>query len=289
MRLFAVHEHHGALDFTRIGKNRHVDEGERRGRVPAAVRIERALVVAARRLVVVPIIDDELRRRRPRIRESARERVAACLVVGGALRIEGLLEFVAAAFIRLVEVAARIDAAHVVHGRGNGRLDARIHRCRVDGHAAPAADAENADALGIDVFACREIVNRRAEVLGIDVGRSHVAGAAAALARKGRIEGNREEAAFRKRLRVKPGRLLLHGAERSTHGNRGVLAANGRRCLGLIKVCGKRDAVAVHENDLFVRDLVALRKNLVPLRFENKLFGRDGARFDRRSRCCANG
>lgn len=61
MSLLAVNEQDGAPDFSRIRQERHVDEGQRRGRIPPAVRIERTLVVPALRLVVVPVVGDELR------------------------------------------------------------------------------------------------------------------------------------------------------------------------------------------------------------------------------------
>ena len=102
-----------------------------------------------------------------------------------------------------VVVAARHHTRHVVHGADRDRLDALVHGDGIQRHSAPAADAENADPLAIDRGVPAEVVDDRAEIFGVDVWRGDVARLAAAFSGVGRIEGQRDEAALRHRLRVK--------------------------------------------------------------------------------------
>ena len=62
MGFLAVNEKDGTADFVGVGEDGKVDQRECRRLVPAAVGVERTLVVAARRLVVGVVVLDELGR-----------------------------------------------------------------------------------------------------------------------------------------------------------------------------------------------------------------------------------
>ena len=263
VRTLAVEQQHGAADLAGIGQKGHVEKRQRGGRVPALVGVERPPVIAARRLVVGVIVLHELGRiGGQRIGHTACTGVGATAVILRALRIEPPAEFVACVGVHRVEIAVGRHAAHVVHRRGDGRPNARIDGSGIERHAAPAADAEDADAPGIDPLRGRKEIDRGAKVLRIDVGRRHVARLAAALARVGGVESDRDQAAFGQRLGVKPRRLLLDRPEGSADGD-GRQAP--RSIFRNIHVRRQRQAVAVAEGHLAVVDLAAPREYLVPL------------------------
>ena len=141
-------------------------------------------MVAAGSLIVGVIVLHKLRCvLRQRIDHAASQRVAAVFIVLGALCIHcfSLLKARLLGILR-VKIAVGGHAGHVVHGHGGGRLDAGVDSRSVYRHAAPAADADDADALGVNILLHGEKVYRRTEILGIDVGRGHIARGAAALA-----------------------------------------------------------------------------------------------------------
>ena len=264
MRLLAVQHHHRAFDFVRVGEQLRVDEREGGRLVPAAVRVERACVVAARRLVVGVVVLDELRSVvRQLVGNASAKLVRSGLEVLYALCVHRLLLRLARRrAVLLVEVAVRRHPRHVVHRRGDRRLDACVDRRRVDGEAAPSADAEDADLVGVNVVARDKIIHRRLKVLRVDVGRSHVARFAARFAGEGRIERDCQETAFGERLRVEAARLLLNRAERT--GNRDCRKLSAPR-LRLVHVRSERDAETVRESRLGVFNLLGLRERLVPI------------------------
>ena len=173
-------------------------------------------------------------------------------------RLLGVTRFLA---VLGIEIAFGVDAGHVVHRGGHGSLDARIQRGGVQRHAAPAADADDADARGIDALVQGQKVHGRHEVLGVDVRGGHIAGEAAALAGEGGVEGQGQKAALGHGLGVQAGALLLHRAE-------GAADRDGREpalpLLGDVEVRRQGDAVAVDKGDLLVPDLLAPREGLVP-------------------------
>ena len=132
-------------------------------------------------------------------------------------------------------------------------LDAGIHACGVNGHATPTANADDANAVGVDVIAAREVIHCRHKVLGVDIGGGHATGLSTRFAGKGRVEGQGEEPAVCHFLRIQAARLLFNRAERARNGKRCQFALGA---FGLIQVGGKRDAVAVMEGDLAVVDLI---------------------------------
>ena len=272
--LFAVDQQDGGLDFVRVGEQRHVEEGLAADGVPAVGRVAAAGMEAARRLVVGVVVLDEPRGVvGQRIDHAAGALVGAAAVVLGALGGHGAARGHALGG-RVVgaEVALARDLRHVVHRRGDGRLDARVERRGVHRHAAPAADAEDADAPRVHVRPHRKAVHGGEEVLRVEVGAGHAARLAAALAGEGRVEGDREEAVFREVLRVEPARLLLDRAEGAADGDRRERAF---RPLGLVEVGGELDAEAVPEGDLGVFDLIGKRERLVP--FLRQLQGGSGS------------
>ena len=117
---------------------------------PRVARVDRSRVEAARRLVVVVVVDHELR-------FAALQLVVGRLVGRGSLfRIlptlpAQLLQRLRALFEgHAVVVALGHDARHVIHGAGRDGFDALVHGDGVQRHAAPAANADDADPLAVD-------------------------------------------------------------------------------------------------------------------------------------------
>ena len=197
VRLVAMDHEHGAADLTGIGEQLCVEQRQRGRDVPAAGGVERARVVAARRLVVVVVVLDEKRSvLRYGVDHAARALVCAGLVVGCALRVERLTQGVAGIRIVVgVKVAVGGHAGHVVHRGRDGGLDARVDGGGVGRHAAPAADAEDADALRVHIVAHGQEIDRGGKVLSVDVGRCDTARCAAALAGVRRVKGDGQKSA----------------------------------------------------------------------------------------------
>ena len=231
------------------------------------------MIPAAGLVIIVVVFHEERRVIRQGIDHAASEFVFAGLKVCEPLCAHGFLRLVAG-FLAVggVEVSLRVHAGHVVHRGSDRGFDAGIEGCSIDRHAAPAADADDTDAVRIGLLMQGKKIHRGHEVFGIDVGRSHVPDVPAALAGKGRVEGKGEEAALRHGLRVQAGALFLHGPEGTGNGDRGKLSF---RILRYVQVCRERDAVAVHEGRFFVINLIALRKRLIPLGHEFKFFFSD--------------
>ena len=199
---------------------------------------------------------------RQRVHHAAAQSVCAGLVVLQPLGVQRRL-FAVAGFLAVlrVKIAVGVDAGHVVHGDRHRRFDAGIQRGGVQGQAAPAADAQDADPVRIHVLPQGEVVHRRLEILGVDVRGSHVAGRAAALAGEGGVKGQGQEPPLRHGLGVQAGALLLDGAEGPAHGDGRQLPGG---VLGPVEIGSQGDAVAVVEGHLAVLHLVAFRERLVP-------------------------
>lgn len=150
---------------------------------------------------------------------------------------------------------------------GGDGLDARVGYRRVQCHAAPTADAQNADFVAVHEILQAEIIHSGAEIFGIDVGRGHIAWLAARFADVGRVKGQGNEATFRQRLRIQSTGLFLDCAKSTSDGNRGQLRAVFD-VLRHIEITGKGDAVAVFERHLVVLDPAGLREDLVPFAFQ---------------------
>ena len=173
-------------------------------------------MVAAGRAVVVVIVDHELRRIRRNIG------VIRCLVgwrpgfgIRPTLPAQLLQRLGALLQSHAVIVAPRHAAGHVVHRAGDDGLDTLVDRHGAQRHAAPAADADDADTLTVDGIVQSEIVHAGHEVLGADVGGCDIARLTAAFAGIGWIERQRDEAALGHGLRIETRRLFLDGAERA--------------------------------------------------------------------------
>ncbi len=272
--LFAVDDEHGVTDFVGVREELGVHERGACGGGPALVAVEGALVIAARGLVVGVVILDKVRSVvRERVNNTAGQVVRAVLEVLGALGHQSLAGLVAGVGVVCgIEVAVCCYAAHVVHGRGNRRLYAGVDAGSVNRHAAPAANADDADAFRVNVVAGREEIHGRHEVFGVDVRAVHVARLAARFAGETRVERNGQESAFRHLLGVKAAGLFLDGTERARDCNRGELAVHlEARVLGHEHVGGEFNAKMVLESDLGMFDLVALGENLIPFGGERKL------------------
>ena len=72
----------------------------------------------------------------------------------------------------------------------------RSDAANIDSEAAPAADAYDSYFLGIHFWIRREEIYSRTEILGVDIGRGHVAWSAAAFACKRWIESYCEKTTF---------------------------------------------------------------------------------------------
>ena len=263
MGLLAVDHQDGAAYLVAVGQKRHVHERQSRCDVPAVVRVERTDMVAARSLVIGVVVLHKLRRiLRKRVHDTSRARIAAAARILRTLSIEPLTLGVTAVGIHRIEISVGRNAAHVIHRRTDRSLDTGIYGRGVQGHAAPTAYTQDTDTLRIDIIARREIVDRRTEILRVDIGRGNVAGFAAALTRIRGVERYGQESALGQRLRIQPRRLLLHRPERPANGygrhrRRGILRH--------VEIRRKRYTVTVAERNLGMCNLVALREDLVPL------------------------
>ncbi|MNE31742.1 hypothetical protein D3C80_1253230 [compost metagenome] len=204
MGLFTVDEQdRPRRDLGDVGQDRQVHERQGRGLRPGVARIDRTLMVAARRAVVVVIVDHKLRRVR---RDSG---IIRCLIgrrsgfgIRPTLPAQLLQRLGTSLQSHAVVVALRHDAGHVIHGTGDHGFDALVDRDGAQRHAAPAADADHADTLAVDSIVQAEIVHAGHEILGVDVGGCDIARLTAAFAGIGWIESQRGEAALGHGLRI---------------------------------------------------------------------------------------
>ncbi len=260
----AVHDQDCVFKLVGIFKKFEVDEGEDRCGVPAVVGVAAALMVAARCLVVCVIVFDKLGSIVGQgVDDAAGALVGAVKIVGcslcgqrgpGGVALPGVVVG--------VKVAVGADACHVIHRRGDGRFHSRVVDGCLNGDSAPSADAEYADAAGVDVGSCREIVDGGREVFDVDVGRGYASGHPAALAGKGGVEGDGQKSALGELLGVKAARLLLDGAEGAAHGDGGQ---RGGGAFGFVKVGGEGDPIPVDKCDFCMVNFVALGEYFVPL------------------------
>ena len=87
-----------------------------------------------------------------RVDDTTGTLVSTYLIVLGALGGNGLALLHALRLGVLTgKIALYVHLRHVVHRGGNGCLDARIDGGSIDGHATKAADADDTDALSIDI------------------------------------------------------------------------------------------------------------------------------------------
>ena len=172
MGVLAVNQKDCASDLIGILKDRLVDKALAADDVPAAVGIQGTGVIASLSFVIVVVILHKERRVfRKRIDHTAAKFILAVFQIlkslgahGGFCLVTGLLA------VGGIEISLGVHTGHIVHGRSHCRLDPGIQRGCIDGHAAPAADADDADAFRIGFFMKGEEVHSRHEVLGVDVG-----------------------------------------------------------------------------------------------------------------------
>ena len=129
-------------------------------------------MVSALRLIVGEVVFQELWSVcRHHVGQASREFIRAFTVVRRALRVQLFAQFVACVrVVSRVEISFGVDTAHVIHGSGNGGLDAGVYGRRVDRHTSPAANAEYANLLRVHVATGGKVVHGGAEVLCVDVG-----------------------------------------------------------------------------------------------------------------------
>ena len=249
-----------------------IQEGQGADGVPALVGVQGAgmvgpaLVVFA---VVLHIEGDVLRHGQGQAAAGAAVVAAAADgSPGGAAALTNLMAGLLA--VGGVEIALGGDAAHIVHGGDHGGLDPGVDGCGVQRQSAPAADAQDADAVRIHVALDGEKVHRRLKVLGVDVRGGGVPGLAAALTGEGGVEGDGEKATLRQGLGIETGALLLHCSKGAadSHSRQPALGA-----LRRVLVRRQGEAVAVDKGDLSVVHTVALGEGLVPLLGQMKFGG----------------
>ena len=274
MRLVAVDQEDCAADLIGVLKDRLIDKGLTADDVPAAVGIQGTGMVAASGLVVIVVVLHKERRvLRQRIDHTASEPVFTGLQVQKSLGTHSGLRLVTG-FLTVsgIEIPLGIHTGHVVHGGGHGRLDPGV-QCRcIDGHAAPAADSDDADAVRIDFFMEGEEVYCSHKVFGVDVRGGHVTHIAAALTGEGRIKSNRQKSSLCHGLCVQAGALFLDCAERAGNCDRRKLSL---RFLRHIHICRQRNAIAVHKCHLAVIDFFAFGEGLIPFVCEYEFFFSD--------------
>src|SRR5919106_2379308 len=150
----------------------------------------------------------------------------------------------------LAEVAAQVDRAD----RGDG-TDAMVGGRRGDHVAAGGADAERADALGIDPVAQAEERHGGFDVLDAVGGVLEAPGLALALALKGGVEREGDEALARQALGIQTRGLLLDAAGGMPNHDRGPRAAG--LVVGGVQVSGEHQAGA-WEGDVLSHDELLL-------------------------------
>ena len=201
---------------------------------------------------------------------AAHPAVVAAAVDGGSGDIVSLPSLMTGLLaVRLVKVAFGGNAAHVVHGGDHGGLDPGVDGRRVQGHTTPSADTQDTDAPWVHVILNGEEINRRLKILGIDVRGSSVPGIPTALAGKGGVEGDGQEAPLSQRLGIQAGALLLHRPKGSADGHGGQPALGALR---RVLVRRQSDAISVDKGDLFVVHTVTLGKGFVPLLGHTEFF-----------------
>ena len=271
--IFAVDEEDWRLDIGGVFEHRRVEEIEFGSGIESVRGIERAFVVAARRFVVVVVVFDELRCIVGQwVYDAADALVGAVFGVECAL-LGVLIADGVSAFKRecRVEVAVRSDAMHIVHGGGDDGFNARIHGSGIEGESAPAANAEDADFIGIDVVARDEVIDGGAEIFGADIDGDGVSDIAAAFARERGIESDGEETVFGERLGIAPGGLFFDGAEGTADGDSREFSGF---IFGHIEIGGDGNAETIFEDDFLVIDFIALREGFIPF------FGERGSRIE---------
>ena len=154
--------------------------------------------------------------------------------------------------LRMVQRVA-VGSAHVVHADGGDGLHARIDLGGTDDETAAAANAENADALPVDERLGAQIVDRRAERLGVDIGRHGIARLAGDVAPERLIDGQRDKTLFGQFLRVQVRALLLHRAHRVADDDR-ALPGIGGEVLGREQIADDLHLVLAVETDLVRSD-----------------------------------
>ena len=133
---------------------------------------------------------------------------------------------------------------------------------RVEGHSAPAADADNADTVRIDRILNRKKVDGGTKIFRIDIGRSHIPGFTTAFSGIRRIKGDCQKAFFGQCLRIKTGSLFFDSSERPRNGQRRQFSFFP---FGNVHIGRQRNSVTVVKDDFFVFDSLASGKGFVPL------------------------
>ena len=228
-------------------------------------------MVAARGLVVVVIILHKERRvLRKGIHNAAGKGIGAVPEIFRTLFVDCFTGSLAGFFgISGVEITVPGYTGHIVHGRGHGRFDTGVDAGSLQSHAAPAADADYADAFRVHQVTAGKKIDRRLEIFHVDIRGVHRPREAAGLSGEGWIKGESQEAAFRHFLCIQPGGLFLAGAERSADGDGGKFPLGTLRD---IHVRGKRDAEMVGEGHFAVVDVFTLREYFIPFLCEVQFF-----------------
>ena len=178
-------------------------------------------MVAAPGLIIAMVILHKLRCiLRQWVDHAAGKSVAAVFVVLDALDVHRLFLCVTGiGGVFAVKISIGVHTSHIIHGHGSGCLNAGIHSSGIDCHAAPAANADDTDAVGVNIFLHGQKIHRGTEIFRVDVRGCHITGTAAAFAGKGRVKGDGQESKLRHCLSIQPGRLLLHRAKRTADRN----------------------------------------------------------------------
>ena len=260
MGLLAMHYQNGGANLIDVVEEAGVGVGLCADGAPAVVGVAAAGVIAARGLIIVVVIPDKLRGVGGQRVDNTAGHGAG---IGKALLCQGHAGLVTSFLIIVgVEVTVAADTSHIIHGRGEGSLDARVGGCGVESDASPSADAYDADLRRVDHVKRREVVDGGHEILGVDVGRGCAARFTAALAGKRGVEGDRHKSALCHAHGVEPARLLLAGAEGPADGDGGHLPCG---VLRRVEIGGQRQAELGRESHLPVVYFFAQRERFVPL------------------------
>ena len=264
MCLLPVNDEHSRADLIHISEDGLIQIGQGADGVPALVGVEGAGMIGPSLVVCTVIFHEEGRIFRDRKRQATAGTSIVCAAIdGGAGRTVLLPQLMTRFFtVRGIEISSGGRTAQIIHGRDDRGFDPGVDGCRIQCQTAPAADSKDTDLLWIHVVLHTEEIHGCLKVFGIDVGRCAETWVPSTLAGKRGIERDGVESSFRKRLRIETGALFLYRSEGTADGYGRKPA---RHLLWRILVRGQRDAITVDESDLFMIDVIAFGKGLIPL------------------------
>lgn len=127
------------------------------------------MITAFGLVIIIVIFHKERRILGEHLRYAAGFGISAVLIVSGPLGVQFLTGFVAAVGVHAVKITVGHNPGHIVHGAGHRSLMRGVAGRCVQGHAAPAADTDDADAACIHVVPGGKKIYRRGKIFGVNI------------------------------------------------------------------------------------------------------------------------